>query len=402
VLASAGGRALSRDDLAAAISLLERAAALLDEDTEQRAAVSINLGLALRDAGRLGAADRSFAAAEDASSERLRRRAVVERSSLRAFVDPGVEVEELLRVANEAIGLFEASGDELGLARAWRHVGEVQWLRCHCAELEEVLAEALVHAERAGERREISQILALMAPAALVGPRPVEDAVEVCRDILERGKGSASVAGHANMVLAVLEAMTGRFEAARRRYAETADILEDRGLTTLLASLRMYPGMIELIAADYEAAERELRLGYESLAAVGHSAFLSTTAAFLAKPLYELGRYDEALEMTTASEKAASPDDIASQAILRGTRAKVLARRGAAARAAELARAGVELLRETDLRNTSADAFSDLAETMRLLGRDDEAVAARDRAVALYEAKGNVASATAMRKTWGC
>lgn len=402
VLASAGGRALSRDDFVAAISLLERAAALFEEDTEQRAAVSIDLGLALHDAGQLGAADRSFAAAEDASNERLSRRAVVERSSLRGFVDPGVEVEELLQVANEAIGFFEASGDELGLARAWRHLGEVHWLRCHCAELEEVLAEGLVHAERAGERREISQILALMAPVALVGPRPVEDAVEVCRDILERGQGSASVESQANMVLAVLEAMIGQFESARRRYVETAGILEDRGLTTLLASIRMYPGMVELIAADYEAAARELRLGYESLAAVGHSAFLSTTAAFLAKPLYELGRYDEALEMTTASEKAASRDDIASQAILRGTRAKVLARRGAAARAAELAREGVELLRETDLRNTSADAFSDLAETMRLLGRDDEAAAARDRAVELYEAKGNVASATTMRETWGC
>jgi tetratricopeptide (TPR) repeat protein len=157
--------------------------------------------------------------------------------------------------------------------------------------------------------------------------------------------------------------------------------------------------MVELSAGDYEAAERELRLGYEELAAVGHSAFLSTTAAFLAKPLYELGRHDEALAMTQASDDAASPDDIASQVIWRGTRAKVLAHRGEAGAAAELAQEAVDLLRETDLVNTRADAYSDLADTMRLLDRADEAAAARDRALELYEAKGNSASAAAIVQT---
>ncbi len=400
LLASAGRRALGRDDFAAASSLLQRAAALLDEaDREHRAAVLIDLGLALRESGQLEAADRSFAAAEEASGDRLHYRALVERSSLRAFVDPGVETDELLRVANQAIGVLESSEDDLGLARAWLLVAEVQWLRCHCAEMEEVLARALLHAERAGERREISSILEVMAPVALVGPRPVADAIEVCRGILERGHGSAGVEGHVNLVLAVLEAMMGRLEEARRLYTDTTRILEDRGLTTLLASLRMYPGMVELIAGDYESAERELRLGYDELAAVGHSAFLSTTAAFLAKPLYELGRHEQALEMTQASDDAASPDDIASQVIWRGTRAKILAQRGEAATATELANEAVELLRETDLVNTRADAYSDLAETMRLLGRDDEAAAAHARALELYAEKGNIASAAAMVQT---
>jgi tetratricopeptide (TPR) repeat protein len=199
------------------------------------------------------------------------------------------------------------------------------------------------------------------------------------------------------MVLAVLEAMTGRFEAARRRYQETASVLEDRGLTTLHASVRMYPGMVELLSSDYESAERELRLGYQELAAVGHSAYLSTTAAFLAKPLYELGRFDDAFEMTRASEEAASPDDIASHVIWRGTRAKLLARDGDTG-AAELAREAVELVGQTDLVNIAADAHADLAQTLRLLGREQDAVAPRARALELYQAKGNLASAASMRE----
>jgi class 3 adenylate cyclase/tetratricopeptide (TPR) repeat protein len=397
VLASAGRRALSRDDVPAGISLLERGAALLVADPDQRAEILVELGLGRRSGGQLEAADSAFAAAEEAPSERLRWRAILERSSLRSYVDTRVHADELQRIANQAIDVFEASGDELGLARAWLHVSEVHWLRCHCAEMEEALAHALVHAERAGGRREIAGTLASLAPPALVGPRPVEDAIVVCRDILERGQGSASVESHANMVLAVLEAMTGRFEAARHRYQEAASVLEDRGLTTLLASVRMYPGMVELLADDHEAAERELRLGYDELAAVGHSAYLSTTAAFLAKPLYELGRFDEALEMTRASEEAASPDDIASHVIWRGTRAKLLARDGDTG-GAELAREAVELVGETDLVNIEADAYADLAQTLRLLGLEKDAAVPRERALELYQAKGNLASAASMRE----
>ena len=156
--------------------------------------------------------------------------------------------------------------------------------------------------------------------------------------------------------------------------------------------------MTELIARDHEAAEREFRRGYDELAALGHSAYLSTTAAFLAKPLYELGRYDEAFEVTQASAEAASRDDIASQSIWRSTRAKILARRGDDA-SAELAQEAVDLLEDTDLVNTRADALVDLAETMRLLGRKDDESRARARALELYEAKGNLASAAAMRET---
>ena len=85
--------------------------------------------------------------------------------------------------------------------------------------------------------------------------------------------------------------------------------------------------------------------------------------------------------------------------IWRGTRAKVLARQGNERQATRFGREAVELLEDTDLLNTRADAFADLAETMRLLGRDEEASAARAEALGLYETKGNLASAGAISQT---
>jgi len=58
----------------------------------------------------------------------------------------------------------------------------------------------------------------------------------------------------------------------------------------------------------------------------------------------------------------------------------------------------VELLGETDLVSIEADAYADLAQTMRLLGLEQDAAAARERAFELYQAKGNLASAASMRE----
>jgi hypothetical protein len=128
---------------------------------------------------------------------------------------------------------------------------------------------------------------------------------------------------------------------------------------------------------------------------MGEQTYLSTTAAFLARAVLAQGRHDEAERLTQVSEDIASDDDLFTQAMWRGTRAKLLARRGDAD-AERLARESVELWLETDCLNMQADALVDLAETLRLLQRPDESMDVLTEAVRLYESKGNLASATAV------
>ena len=384
----------------AARTLLERAVVLLPAGAD-RAEALVELGGALTATGELGRAGAvladAFEGAASCGDERLRARVAIEQSSLRAMTDPGVASADLVALADESIAVFERAGDDLGLAKAWIHLAEIYWLRGNCSEMEHVLERALVHAERAGAERELRWVLRALTRAAMLGPRPVPDAIARCTALRKRAQDDAALAAHADSMLAVLEAMQGNQDDARRLYERSATKLQEVGLKRLLGSMQMYGGMAELISGDGPAAERELRSGYDLLTEIGEKAVLSTMAAYLAGALALQGRFDEADWLTVVSEESTSPDDLASQALWRGTRARVLANRGEFDRAEQLAREAVALSRQTDLLTVQADAFGDLADVLGASGRPEEAAAALADAVELCETKGNIVGAAHAR-----
>jgi class 3 adenylate cyclase/tetratricopeptide (TPR) repeat protein len=401
-LAAAGRRAFARGDVPAARKLLERAASLLDSKPKTRAEVLLDLGAVVREQGDAVRADAVLVEAEalarSAGDERLRMRVEIERSSLRLYLDPEVEARQVLEVAERATPVFEASGDQLGLSRAWALVADAHWFRSQYGMMEDVLARARAYAERAGDRRTMSWILGAMCRVAPVGPLPVEEGIRRCIAIRSEARGDPALRPVVDSLQSVLEAMCGRFADARAHYRESQRAFDELGFNFKLASFRMYAGWAELIAGDSTAAERELRIGYDSLQRMGERSYLSTMAAFLARALFENGRYDEAERVTRVSDETGSDDDPITQAMWRGTRARVVAvSRRNDAEAERLARESVELSSRTDCVNMQADALVDLAETLRLLGRPGETADILQRAIELYERKGNIVSATAVR-----
>jgi tetratricopeptide (TPR) repeat protein len=301
----------------------------------------------------------------------------------------------LLEVAERATPVFEASGDQLGLLAASVLVANAHWSRNHYEMMEEELERARGYAQRVGDRRAMSWILGAMCRVALMGPLPVDEGIRRCLAIQAQHRGEPILQPVVDSILAVLEAMRGRFARARDHYRRSRQAFDELGLSVRLASFRMYAGWAELIAGDAAAAERELRVGFEALERMGEKSYLSTAAALLARAVLAQGRYDEAERLTQVSDDTAS-NDLLSQAMWRGTRAKVLARRGDAD-AERLARESVELSLETDCLNLQADALVDLAETLRLLNRGGATRDILEEAISLYETKGNLASATAIR-----
>ena len=94
---------------------------------------------------------------------------------------------------------------------------------------------------------------------------------------------------------------------------------------------------------------------------------------------------------------AAASDDIVTQVIWRGVKAKILAGEGRCDQAQALAREAVALIEPTDLLSFHGDATLDLAEVLRACGRADDAERALRAGLSLYERKGNTPGAARAR-----
>jgi hypothetical protein len=180
--------------------------------------------------------------------------------------------------------------------------------------------------------------------------------------------------------------MQGGFAEARELLAEAAAARGELGLT-LHSAVSHHAAIVELLAGDPAAAERSLRTGYAALQEMGDRALLSTTAAFLGQALIAQGRAEDAAQAAATSAELAADDDLLTQSLWRGVRARAL---GAGGEAEALAREAVALAQRTDFLNHQADATADLA----VVTHDGAAMA---EAVALYERKGNAVAAERAR-----
>jgi class 3 adenylate cyclase/tetratricopeptide (TPR) repeat protein len=401
-LASAGRRAVGRGDAPAAVNLLERASALLPEDAPERLELRLELADALHGAGdlqRVGELlEEALAQSELAGNAGLQARARLELACLRPYIDPeSAALDEILAAAEHAAEVFERIGDDAGLARSLRRIADVHWLRCRVEPGEPVLVRALEHARRAGDERELSEVRRALIRGAAVGPMPVDDAIARCEAIIdESGRDPFTEAVAAN-TLAYLNAMAGRFADARVLGARSREILEDLGLTLTLPTLEAWTGQVEMLAGDPAAAERVWRRAYQALEALGEKGNLSTIAAYLAEAVYAQERYDEAERLTEISESLTSPDDVTSHIAWRTVRAKAAARRGDLELAEALAHEAVDRAVETDWPHLRGGACAALAEVLLFAERTDDAAAAAEQALELYEAKGSVAAADGLR-----
>ena len=396
-LAAAARAALVRGDLHAAAHLFERAVSLLGRDDPTRAALLPELGAALHDAGRLADADRVLAEAiEDAGEDAaLESRARVERELVRLQAETSGPIDDALRVAESALAVLEAHGDELGQCRAWCLWAEHSWIEGRVARADEAWRRAADHARRAGDQPALFEVLDWRAAAAVFGPTPVPDAIDLCQHLYEQVRSSPVVLASVLHALAPLHAMKGEFEEARRLVDAGDEILGELG--GLHAAVSQQEALVEMLAGRPRAAEERLRTGYDRLKQMGEKALLATTAAMLAQAVYAQGRLDEAEELCRLSKGAAAPNDLSAQVAWRGVCAKLTAEQGLTDDAEALAREAVRLAEPTDFLTIRADALLDLAAVLRRGGQSTEAEETIRAALDLYEQKGDRVSAERAR-----
>jgi tetratricopeptide (TPR) repeat protein len=391
-LSHAGRRALVAGDRGGAANLLERAAALRPRSDPDRPALLIDLGGVYREQGRFREAEAVLREARslaiDAGEGALEARAQVARLVSRVQVDPDAVARLMRRQGEDIQRTLEAAGDHAGLAQLWHVRALVWWIKCQSGEAERAWRRAADEAMHAGDERMFADLIGWEATSTAVGPTPVEIAIVRCTEIRAILKQDPWAEALALQPLASLHAMRGDFDAAFALLDESAATLAGFG-PTVDAAVSHPEVLVAVLAGDLDRAERHLRTGRRLLEQMGERAVLASTESYLAEVMLLSGRAAEADRLARRCASLATEDDAWAQVAWRQVRARVLAGRGRTTRALEYARQAVDIAMTTDHLNTQADSLVDLAFVLEAAGSDDEAAGALNRAVEIYEAKGN-------------
>lgn len=252
------------------------------------------------------------------------------------------------------------------------------------------------------DRRDELESLSWVPLVVWAGPTHTDRGLERCEQIVARARGDKKVTASALTARATFEAGQGRFDEARQSVGRARALLEEVALVVWLAGpLAQFAGWVELLAGDPEAAERELRWGYDKLRDIGELSWLSTTEALLADAVYLTGRPEEAEELSLAAEQSAGAEDRYSHAIVRCVKGKILVGRGDVDAGARLAGEAVALADETDFSDLRWHTRIGYAGALRSAGRVEEASAVLAEAAEIAARKGNLVAARRARGLLG-
>ena len=393
-LAAAGSRALARHDMRAVANLLGRAEALLDPSDPARLALLPDLSYALWEGG---LTDESTAVtsefrtlAEDLGDADLIAYATVAQWWVRGELER--PFGRARSDAEDAIPVFEASGNERGLSRAWHVIADVEWDLGQAGKQLDALEHALDHAGRARASFETEEAFHSVTAAIVRGPIAVSEAIARAEGIIGEFPDNRGVEAYMSHALAHLRARLGEFDAARDAVDRYRGFLLDTG--QLMAYWRSAEVRfdVEMLAGDVEAAADVAEEAHATLSERGDR--WPYLCAFLAQARFALGKYGEASEV---AEIAASSANAIERALGLGVLARIRARKGDAAAAQEMIEEAVAIVERTDFLFDRGTVFLDRAEVMEMLGRDEEARAARERALEMFGKKGDLVSAARTR-----
>ena len=387
------------------MSLLERAVALFAFDDPRRIELLPTIGRALREVGQPGSPEELLTEAVELARTNGQR--AVEADAELALTEvrfhrsggTGVTREEMVRVTERAIAVFEELGDQGGLGRALCVSAKLHFWKGDCAAALEAFERSARFARSAGDRTQEVESLRYALTTSNRGPMAVEaaitryDAVRVpmSRDFRARigwlgGRGR-------------LEAMRGNFGVARELVSEAAALSEERD-SPFSRDTQVAPaeGDVELAAGEARAAIRAFRRACDANERAGELGYLASLVGPLVDALLANGDVQEAFEVSGhwRADRLTVPEDIDAQADWRRARARVLAHRSELDEAERIAREAVSIASATDFLPLHADTLAGLAEVLRTAGKVDEAETARLEAIRLYELKGNTVRVAAL------
>jgi class 3 adenylate cyclase/tetratricopeptide (TPR) repeat protein len=390
LLVRSGTRAYHRGDLSAAQNLLDRGAALLPEGEAFRARTLSLLGAAIFDSA--GGTNRALDVLERALEEsRLSGDRAAEASAwatrqrLRLRGDASVDMSEVQREIEERAREIESLDDPRALVSLRRLELEIAIERL--VGVRETAEGLLAAARNADDLPNAFEALFFLAASLVFAPVSVAEALsDMGRfHVLAQGPIEEAAVAH---IEGLLRGMAGELDEGLSMIRRARATFAEFGLALHAVGTARDEGLIARYAGDAAAVERVLRPACDELRELGDTGVLALDVAELAEAYYQLGRIDDADKAVGESERLAGPADVYPQVTWRRVRAKILAQRGESDEALRLVNEAIEQAQEADALELLGDAYRDLAEIERIIGRTDMARKALARALAAYDQKG--------------
>ncbi|MEP7033495.1 MAG: adenylate/guanylate cyclase domain-containing protein [Actinomycetota bacterium] len=384
LLSATGDRAAERGDTPSAAAMWQRAFELLPDAEPRGPALAAAAAQAFGEGGSferksevlVSALERAQRSGSEGAIAGLAVIAATSGATLDPAANPAPRIIELAATCEAAIGAAHEHRRLLGWTRLAAGVAH-NWLG-RMTEAARLCEQAASDGEAVGDRflERVARNRGFVVQ--VLGTRPISDLA------------TDAESGHTFELKGVALALAGRIDEARA-FGERA-LARARELGILSAAEPVFAGWTELLADRPDLAEPLLREGYARASA----GFAASIAGYFARALHELGRDDEALEILAAHLDTPS-DDYEAIGLERSAQAVILASRGELQEAERLAREGVAALEPTEDLIRHGETLLALATVLRAAGREEEAVTAARKALALFERKGDVPDARRTR-----
>ena len=377
------------------VNLFRRAVALFAPEDPERLAMMPDFAEGLTALGSFAEARTLLAETQQAAAQAGNSRIEMSCRLLGFIIDyysgeqQGDWSHQTLRAVLDLVPPLEQMQAHNELATAWRLVLGIHSLSGRYRLAGEAAERSTHHAGLAGNDQLVTKIGSVMASNAVLGPIPVQLAIEQCERLIADGLTDRIAESAIQCSLAQLRAMNGELDVARDLCRRGRAMLRELGQGIIAASIGMDVALVELHGGDLANAERDVRADYEFLAQKGERYFLSSMAMFMSRLVRDQGRDEEALTWSKTAEEATTSDDLLIQALWRATRAPILARAGQHAEALQMSTQAVELMQQAETPSLQADVLLEHATVLCLAGNPDEARPHIDVALALYLEKGN-------------
>ncbi len=396
-LSSAGKRAHARDDMEAVKKLMERAKWLYEATGSKPLDVMTVLGDALSDLRDMSGCEQLAREAEEISQHTGDRRFEAYARWLSSWIEvrkgPGYTTADAIDEAKRVIDLCTRLGDEPGRARGlhyltWGYV--VAGMNAAAVGAGRAARDA---AREAGSIHDEAWSREITLDAMVIGPTPASEAhVEVQESLLWAQEiSNRRMEAVWYYKRAELEVMLGRMGAARDSIAAGQAVVEDLGPSDSLLVARCFDAFEAYVHLDMtELAETELGRCDRVFLDSDEASIAASVKARWAELLLRQGRYQQAEELTEASEGATSSDDHDVHIRCRINRARIEVQRKNHRRAEELASDACTLADMTDWLNLRGQARLCLGEVHAAGSRVKEAGREFERAQELFEQKENI------------